>query len=92
MGSEVRKTTADAAQDPNAVAIGLVERNEQAAEIKKYLDQMLANARNNKNQGSNTIIQSTSNADELKKYKELLDSGIISQEEFDAKKKQLLGL
>lgn len=36
--------------------------------------------------------QSTSNADELKKYKELLDSGVISQEEFDAKKKQLLGL
>lgn len=33
-----------------------------------------------------------SNADEMKKYKELLDSGIISQEEFDAKKKQLLGL
>ena len=33
-----------------------------------------------------------SNADELKKYKELLDQGIISQEEFDAKKKQLLGL
>ena len=30
-------------------------------------------------------------ADELKKYKELLDSGIITQEEFDAKKKQLLG-
>ena len=33
-----------------------------------------------------------SDADELKKYKELLDSGIITQEEFDAKKKQLLGL
>ncbi len=31
-------------------------------------------------------------ADELKKYKELLDSGTITQEEFDAKKKQLLGL
>ena len=31
-------------------------------------------------------------ADELKKYKVLLDSGIITQEEFDAKKKQLLGL
>ena len=31
-------------------------------------------------------------ADELKKYKELLDSGVISREEFDAKKKQLLGL
>lgn len=30
--------------------------------------------------------------DELKKYKELLDSGAISQEEFEAKKKQLLDL
>jgi predicted Zn-dependent peptidase len=28
----------------------------------------------------------------LKKYKDLLDTGVISQEEFDAKKKQLLGL
>ena len=33
-----------------------------------------------------------SSADELKKFRELLDSGIITQEEFDAKKKQLLGL
>ncbi len=30
--------------------------------------------------------------DELKKFKELLDMGIITQEEFDAKKKELLGL
>ena len=30
--------------------------------------------------------------DQLKKYKELLDSGAISQEEYDAKKKQLLDL
>lgn len=29
---------------------------------------------------------------DLKKYKELLDSGIITQEEFDTKKKQILGL
>lgn len=33
-----------------------------------------------------------SSAEELKKFKELLDSGIISQEEYNAKKKQLLGL
>ena len=31
-------------------------------------------------------------ADELKKFKELLDMGVITQEEFDAKKKQLLNL
>ena len=30
-------------------------------------------------------------ADALAKYKELLDAGVITQEEFDAKKKQLLG-
>lgn len=35
---------------------------------------------------------SVSNADELGKYKDLLDKGVITQEEFDAKKKQLLGL
>lgn len=33
-----------------------------------------------------------SSADELKKFKELLDMGVITQEEFDQKKKQLLGL
>lgn len=39
-----------------------------------------------------TSVSNYGNADELKKYKELLDSGVITQEEFDAKKKQLLGL
>lgn len=31
-------------------------------------------------------------ADEIKKFKNLLDEGVISEEEFQAKKKQLLGL
>ncbi|MEG0018605.1 MAG: SHOCT domain-containing protein [Hydrogenoanaerobacterium sp.] len=31
-------------------------------------------------------------ADNIRKFKELLDAGIITQEEFDAKKKQLLGI
>ena len=33
-----------------------------------------------------------SNASELKQYKELLDMGAITQEEYEAKKKQLLNL
>ena len=47
-----------------------------------------------RNAPSQPIVQqaSQSNADELVKFKQLLDSGIITQEEFDAKKKQLLGL
>ena len=39
-----------------------------------------------------TIVNASSPAEELKKMKELLDLGIITQEELDAKKKQLLGL
>lgn len=36
--------------------------------------------------------KNTSQTNDLKKYKEMLDAGIITQEEFDAKKKQILGL
>ena len=36
--------------------------------------------------------ESFSNADEIRKYKSLLDDGIISQEEFEQKKKELLNL
>ena len=46
----------------------------------------------NVNVVNQTPTPTQSQADELKKFKELLDSGIITQEEFDAKKKQLLGL
>ena len=38
------------------------------------------------------VLHTTSNADELKKYAELRDQGIITEEEFQAKKKQLLDL
>ena len=61
-------------------------------EIHKIIGDLLVQ-RQTKN--SETIIKQEipqSNADELKKYKDLLDSGVITQEEFDQKKKQLLGL
>ena len=45
--------------------------------------QMLTTASNNSSINSNTVA-------EIKKYKELLDSGIITQEEFDSKKSKLL--
>ena len=43
------------------------------------------------NRGSTTVVNQASSADELLKYKQLLDSGVITQEEFDAKKRQLIG-
>lgn len=45
-----------------------------------------------KSQKNTTPSAPISEADELKKFKDLLDSGVITQEEFDAKKKQILGL
>ena len=44
------------------------------------------------NNNVNELEQNISFADELRKYKALLDDGIITQEEFEAKKKQILGL
>ena len=45
-----------------------------------------------KNGEKDVNANNLSSADEIKKFKDLLDSGVITQEEFDAKKKQLLGL
>jgi len=47
---------------------------------------------NIKQQSNRANQPAFSEADELKKFKELLDTGVITQEEFDAKKKQLLKL
>lgn len=41
---------------------------------------------------SKNKIQEVSNIEEIKKYKELLDCGAITEEEFNAKKKDLLNL
>jgi len=38
-----------------------------------------------------TVVQQASAADEIIKFKQLLDAGVITQEEFDAKKRQLIG-
>ena len=52
------------------------------------------NNETNSNVQKNNSAYTQTNDDiaELTKYKELLDKGIITQEEFDAKKKQVLGL
>ena len=62
-------------------------------EIHEIVSQLLVN-RQKQSEKSATVVSvpAASTADELKKFKELLDSGIITQEEFEAKKKQLLGL
>lgn len=80
----------NAAGDENSVVF-YKEYNETAERIKLYVEDFISN-RNNKFQIQQNSIQKISDADEIKKYKELLDQGIISSEEFEAKKKQILNL
>lgn len=46
--------------------------------------------RQQKSMDANHPLRFESEADELKKYKELLDAGVITQEEFDAKKRKII--
>lgn len=55
-------------------------------------DLLIARQQEKANAVVTTTVPQSDEADQLKKYKDLLDDGVISQEEFDAKKKQLLGV
>lgn len=66
-------------------------------EVMKAISYLLANPQGagaSPVQVSNASTSSSSNneAEQLKRFKDLLDSGVITQEEFDAKKKEILGL
>lgn len=60
----------------------------QAKNINDAIQEVLYSVKNNANKG----IEKNDVAEEIRKFKKLLDDGILSQEEFDAKKKQLLSL
>ena len=72
--------------DPSALS------NETVEEVANFVKGKIDECKRSKSMGYAPAPAAASSADELKKFKDLLDAGIISQEEFDSKKKQLLGL
>ncbi len=80
-------STFNAVTDENAFVI-FEDSYPAACKAKKYIDDAIANRKT----GSTSVVNQLSPAEEIKRFKELLDLGIITQEEFEAKKKQLLGL
>lgn len=56
------------------------------------LDRIINDNQTQPLQQSDGSSHSTSNADEIRKYKDLFDDGIITKEEFDKKKAELLNL
>lgn len=61
-------------------------------EVFSAISELLSQFQHNNNQAVIHKEEKASSADELKKFKNLLDDGVITQEEFDMKKKQLLEL
>lgn len=100
IGETIRIITIDVNQP---LSLGFVKN---ASELKKVLDDLIYKTEKQKEviivenqtqvesittQKSNPIDKNKA-IEEIKQFKELLDVGIITQEEFDAKKKELLGL
>ena len=56
------------------------------------LDNQLSVIKNEQNKDEENDKENRSPADEIRKYKELFDEGIITAEEFEKKKKELLVL
>ncbi|MCM3454386.1 SHOCT domain-containing protein [Heyndrickxia oleronia] len=87
MGSKENKGGLFAATKDENTIMFIKKEQDMANEIKAYIENILAN----KNSSTGPQVQ-TGSADEIRKFKELLDEGIITEEEFAAKKKELLGI
>ena len=59
---------------------------------KKEIAEQNSSNKNNETDKSNNLSEADKISLELKKYKKMMDDGLISQEDYDAKKNKLLGL
>lgn len=86
---EARGGVFESIYDENTVTFTRSER-EMALEIKEFIE----NHKRNKNKPQEHVTSDAqfSVADEILKFKQLLDMGVITQEEFDKKKKELLDM
>ncbi len=82
--SESKGGVFDAVKDENTVLFAKKELK-QAKELVDLIE-------SKRHASSAPQITAVSSADEILKMKELLDAGVLTQDEFDAKKKQLLGI
>jgi len=73
-------------------AATLLAGRQQTKNVQAFIDALTVELEQFEKASPTVVATSNSVADEIKKFKALLDEGILTQEEFDAKKKQLLGL
>ncbi|MFK5676069.1 PH domain-containing protein [Ligilactobacillus sp. LYQ60] len=80
--------------DFGSVSLRNITKNS-AKKLRDELNSQIKKFNQTKNQSSNRSpekSQNLSDVEQIKQFKQLLDDGILTQEEFDAKKKQILGL
>ena len=78
--------------EPDHMYAPLKGREQVAVAVKRINEAIAQYKKQSSAPAATIVVNNNSAADELKKFKELLDLGIITQEEFEAKKKELLGL
>lgn len=82
---EAKSNVFSANEDENTVTFSS-KKTELAISIKSYIEKAISQ------RSKLSSVKTGSAADEILKFKQLADSGVISQEEFESKKKQLLGI
>lgn len=82
-GSEAKSGVNEAVKDENTVTFQ-INKNKLFSELQQKIESIIGSDRSNGTVPSNTEI------DQLEKLANLRDKGVVSAEEFEAKKKQLL--
>lgn len=83
-GTDATSGLMQAIKDENTISFNTWGANKRFAEAKEIIDEKIKQFQRNG--------QGISQAGELEKYAELRDKGVLSEEEFQEKKKQLLNL
>ncbi|MFO6497600.1 SHOCT domain-containing protein [Bacillus sp. HSf4] len=81
------KSIFDAVKDENTIMCKNKQQYKGFVEAKELIEKYL-----NEEPSTNNFVSKPSSAEELKQFADLRDQGIITEEEFIAKKKQILGI
>lgn len=87
-----RGTIQDISTDDNSIVFNGKDKYQMALQIKTYVENAQRSSYVNPVPQVSAPVENASAADEILKLKNLLDMGAITQEEFEAKKSQLLKL
>jgi hypothetical protein len=87
-GVEAKRGAFEAVTDENTVTFGTEEKTKEFERAKSIIEQKISMA----NIAASSVSNSSNDLEQLEKLASLRDKGIISEEEFQAKKKKILDL